>query len=386
MTLYVEGSSMLKQRTGVGQYTKRLIEAYVDEYPDEKVRVFGFKFFTQGDPEYPIKLTKNFKYNINRWLPGRVYNQLYKYSLAPPIDILQAAKPKDTFFYPNFITFPSLYNRRSMVIVHDLSFVHYSQYAHPKDLPFKLKYTPKSVARAAMVVTISENSKREIIEHYKVPARKIAIIHPGVDADFFKPASQNKIQVVKSKYNLPKKYILYAGTIEPRKNIDGLLKAYDALPKKLRDNYGLVLAGGKGWKDDGIVERITALQAKGLKIVLTGYLPDDDLPSIHTGASLFVFPSYYEGFGMPPLEAMACGTPVVSADNSSLPEAVGKAGLLVQATNPNSLSSAIERGLTDEALRKKLIAAGHAQVKKFSWGNSAQELKAALDQLDKLTK
>jgi len=379
MSTYVEGSSMIKQRTGVGQFTKRLLEAYGKEYPEAHIKIFGFKFFTQGEPEYPIKSSSKLEYNINRWLPGRVYNQLFKYNIAPPIDLLLGARKSDVFLYPNFVQFPMLYNNKSMLMIHDLSFVHFSQFTHPKDLPYKLKYVPASVKKASRIITISENSKKEIMEYYGVEESRISLVHPAVDTKYFYRKPQKDIQRVRKKYCLPSKYILYAGTIEPRKNIDGLLNAYASLDKSIISIYGLVLAGGKGWQDDGILERIQKLKDSGFNIVQTGYVPDEDLPAIYSGATLFVFPSHYEGFGIPPLEAMACGVPVISANNSSLSEAVGDAGILVDASNTQQLGISIESLIRSGKRRKELVNKGYVQLKKFTWEKAARELNDAIN-------
>jgi glycosyltransferase involved in cell wall biosynthesis len=332
-----------------------------------------------GPPDYAIPAGKNLKYKVNKLLPGRVYNQAYKYGVAPPVDLLVGARPRDVFLFPNFVRFPLWFNRHSLLVIHDLSFIYFSQHTHPKDLPYKLKYVPKSIKKAERILTISESSKQQIIDHYKIPASKVSIVHPGVDTTFFYKQSAAEISKIKRQYNLPNKYILYAGTIEPRKNIIGLLKAYEQLDGKVKKTYGLVLAGGKGWQDEGILDKVEQLKKSGHHIIQTGYVDDQDYPAIYSGAELFVFPSFYEGFGIPPLEAMACQVPVISANNSSLPEAVGDAGILIDANQPQQITDAINKVLGDSKLRATLIQKGIDQTKKFSWDKSAEELKAAID-------
>src|SRR5262249_39725898 len=161
-----------------------------------------------------------------------------------------------------------------------------------------------------------------------------------LDHDFFYPRPMAEIDTVKRKYAITKPYILYTGTLEPRKNIKGILDAYNALPPQVRATYSMVLAGGRGWLDQEIRAQLADLQH--LDLLTPGYVPDEDLPALYSGASLFVYPSFYEGFGMPPLEAMACNTPVIAADNSSLPEVVGDAGILVNANDAASLAHHIE--------------------------------------------
>ena len=379
MKIYVEGSSVFKSRSGVGSYAKRLVEHYIKQYPEDEVTFFGFKFFTRPLPDWPIPPAQNLKYKIIRWLPGRVYNMLFRMRLGLPLDLFLGWRP-DVVIFPNFIRWP-VWNPRvkTLVVIHDLSFVHFPQFASPINLSDNQRFVPKSIKKASRVITISESSKQQIIDHYKVPASKISIAGPAVDPEFFYKRSSGEIKKMRAKYKLPAKYILYHGTIEPRKNIEGLLEIYAQLPQNVQDEYGLVLAGGKGWQDEGIVAAIAHYKKAGLNIVQTGYLPDEDAPGVISGASLLVFPSFYEGFGMPPLEAMACGVPVISSDNSSLPEIVGDAGIMLKAEDKPAWVAAITKVLDDKDLKARMVAAGHQQVKKFTWQRSAEALKRVLE-------
>jgi glycosyltransferase involved in cell wall biosynthesis len=178
-----------------------------------------------------------------------------------------------------------------------------------------------------------------------------------------------------------KKYLLYMSTIEPRKNVIGLLEAYQKLPKKVLEEYGLVLAGGKGWLNDEIHAEADRLVDQGLNIVRTGYIADEDLAALYSGATLYVFIPHYEGFGISPLEAMACGIPVITSNNSSLPEVVGKAGLLVNAAKPLETTKAIEKLLNSPALCKRMVKEGYSQAAKFSASRSAKQLQSAIDKV-----
>jgi glycosyltransferase involved in cell wall biosynthesis len=381
MRIFVEGSSILKNRSGVGQFAKRLVEAYVKKYPQDSVTIFGFKFFTQGDYGRPIPQGGNVSYRVIRWMPGRVYNMLFRLGMALPIDIFLARRP-DVILYPNFLRWPVLNRKtKTIVIIHDLSFIYFPQYANPINLSDTTRFVPRAVKKASHIMTISLNSRKEIMDYFKVPASKISIVSPAVDTNFFYKRPASEVNKVRAKYKLPKHYILYEGTIEPRKNIEGLLAAYEQLDEGLQSKYGLVLAGGKGWQDGGITQAISRLKRKGLNIVQTGYVPDEDAPAIFSGAAIFTFPSHYEGFGIPPLEAMACGVPVISANNSSLPEVIGNAGILVDINSQTELTSAIEKLLKDEKLQKDLINRGYQQIKNFSWDKSAGQLKQALEKL-----
>ncbi len=381
MKIYVEGSSIFKNRSGIGSYTMRLMTAHAQKYPSDQITFFGFKFFSRPLPDFPIPASRSVRYKIVRWLPGRVYNMLFRLGVGPPLDLFFGWRP-DVAIFPNFLVWPIWNHKTKTVpIIHDLSFIHFPQFANAVNLSDTTRFVPKAVAKADHIITISKSSKRQIIEHFKVPADKISIVYPGVDPAEFYPRSASDIAPVRKKYKLPARYILYHGTLEPRKNIDGLLAVYDQLDKALQTKYPLVLAGGKGWKDEAIFAGIDRLRKAGLKIIWTGYLPDADAPAVISGASLLVFPSFYEGFGIPVLEAMACGVPVISSDNTSLPEVVGDAGLLLKAKDTAGWTAAITNLLGDKALQQKLIKRGLVQAKKFTWAQSATSLHEALAKL-----
>lgn len=378
MRLFIESSAIFSERSGIGQFAKRLVEAYHKQYPKQQLRLFGFKFISRKFVP-PIPRDKTLGYRLIRWLPGRVYTGSFKNNLPIPIDALVGAGRKDVVIFPNFVRWPLLINRRSISFIHDLSFVHYGEYSSPPNRAYMMKYVPRTIERSQHLVTISENSKKEIMEHFKVPADKISIVHPFIDESMFNPRPAAEITAIRKKFNLHDKYILFVSSLEPRKNVMGILQAYAALPKALQEEYGLVLAGGKGWLNEKIHARADTLVNDGLNIIRTGYVADEDLPALFSGASLFVFPSFYEGFGIPPLEAMACGVPVIAANNSSLPEVVGDAAELLDAKDTKQITKAIESVLKDSVKRKAMVAKGYAQAKKFSPEHSAKQLQAVID-------
>jgi glycosyltransferase involved in cell wall biosynthesis len=350
------------------------------KHPENQYTVFAFRLLGRPLPEPVFKKNLPIAYRFIRFLPGRGYNLLRKLHLAPPIEILLLRKP-DVVIFPNFVKWPLFSRTKSIVVVYDLSFINFSQYTQPRNLKYMLKFVPTSVKKSDHVVTISNNSRREILEQYKVNPEKVSIVTPAVDHDRFFPRSKKEIEASRHKYKLPRKYILYAGTLEPRKNIQGILQAYGSLSEELLREYALVLAGGKGWKDEKIHEQIRALRSEGKDIKRTGYVPDEDLPQIYSGAAVFVYPSFYEGFGIPPLEAMACGVPVISSDNSSLPEVVGQAGIMVDANDTNRLAKVISEVLSDKKTADTMRRAGLSRAKEFSWESSAQAMIEVIESL-----
>jgi glycosyltransferase involved in cell wall biosynthesis len=378
--IFIESSAIFSERSGIGQFAIRLIEAYHKQYPNQQIRLFGFKFVSRKFVP-PIPRDKSLKYRLVRWLPGRIYTGSFKNNVPIPIDTLIGAVKKDIVVFPNFVRWPLLTNRRSISFIHDLSFVHYGEYSSPANREYMLKFVPKTLQKSEHLVTISENSKKEIIEYFNIPSKKISIVHPFIDTAMFNPRPSKEVEKVRNKFSLPKKYLLFVSSLEPRKNVLGILNAYAALPVRLKKEYALVLAGGKGWLNEEIHSRTKELLNKKLNIYITGYVSDDDLPALYTGAQLFVFPSFYEGFGIPPLEAMACGVPVITSDNSSLPEVVGDAAIQVDAHNTVQITNAITYLLDNPAIQKDLAAKGFKQCKKFSPENSARQLQTVLEKV-----
>lgn len=376
--ILVEGTPSFRNRTGVGQYVFRLFDALFKIDNANEYYVYGLLFFGKKFEPPFSRQYKNVRYRLIRYLPSKVYNVLSRRVTVPPIDILTAMHTDITIF-TNFVRTPLPLGSKSIVFIYDLSFKLFSQYSNDKNAYLMNKEVGKSAQKSDIIVTISENSKKEIVDTYKVRPDKIKIINPAVDHQDYYPRSQKEQTRVKNKYHIKTSYILYAGTIEPRKNIVTLLDAYAQLPKELTTTYSLVLAGGKGWKDEEIYKKLE--QYKDLNIILTGYVADEDLPALHSGAEVFVFPSHYEGWGMPPLEAMACGTPVITSNNSSLPEVVGDAGIMLDASDTKGFTASITKVIDNKKIHQKMVLAGIKQAKNFSWQKSAQKLHKIIEEL-----
>jgi glycosyltransferase involved in cell wall biosynthesis len=264
---------------------------------------------------------------------------------------------------------PLLWGGPSVVTIFDLSFLRYPERLGRARRLYLGWATRISTARARRVIAISESAKREISAMMGVPESRIDVAVPGV-SDRFKPFDRSEIEAFRRAHGLPDRFILYLGTIEPRKNLDTLLRAYASLPQ--RREVKLMLAGGQGWQ----TEQIFALMEQlGLKedVLLPGYIPGDELPLWYNAAEMFAYPSIYEGFGIPVLEAMACGVPVVASDTTSLPEVVGTAGVLVPATSVEAWSDALASLLAHEVERADLAQLGQAHARSFTWHNTARQ-------------
>jgi glycosyltransferase involved in cell wall biosynthesis len=263
-----------------------------------------------------------------------------------------------------------------------LSFEYFPEYAEPNNQKFLSSNVRRSVEWSDRIITISENSRKEIVDFYSIDASKVSIIYPGIDQSQFFKWPEKEVARVKARYGIYGKYILFVGNIEPRKNLMNLLLAYEKLDDKMRKEYSILLVGARGWLDDEIFDIIERLRVDGNHIQQpTSYVSDKDRAALYSGASLFVYPSKYEGFGIPPVEAMACGVPVITSDNSSLPEAVGDAAIKIDAGSVDQLSDEINRVLSDTKLQNTLIKRGFSQVDTFNWQHEAKKLLTILEEL-----
>ena len=258
-----------------------------------------------------------------------------------------------------------------VLTIHDLTPVIFPE-AHGKIHAFlQNNVFPRTLKHVNSIITISNSTKNDIIRYFKITETKIKVIYNGVD-DRFKVLHEDEIKSVKEEYGIKHPFILFVGTLEPRKNIPTLLKAFYLLKKK-NIPHKLVIVGGKGWKYDSVYETIKSLNLQK-KVIFTGYVPDEDLPKLYNAADLFVYPSLYEGFGLPPLEAMACGTPVITSNTSSLPEVVGDAGILVNPFSVEEIAGAMESILKNKSLREQMIKRGLKRSQMFSWEKCAKEV------------
>lgn len=276
----------------------------------------------------------------------------------------------DIYFEPNFIFIDSIKSKKRVVSVFDFSFDLYPEW-HPKDrvLYFKENFW-NSIKKADIIIMPSNFIYHEAISKYEFDKSILRVVYPGVDHDIFREYSSDLVKRVCEKYKLPENFILFVGSIEPRKNLKNLILAYNLLPESLKRDFSLVLTGFSGWKNSEIM----GLLNKNNKVIYTGYVSEIELALIYNKASVFVFPSFYEGFGLPPLEAMACGCPVIVSDSASLPEVCGDSALYVNPKEPESIANSIMKIIEDTELRNQLVRKGIERAKNFRWENTAKEI------------
>ncbi len=263
---------------------------------------------------------------------------------------------------------------RYIVTIHDLVPLFFPELVPRKHLIFFKLFMKRAAHTADLIITDSEHSKRDIVHYLTVPEEKIRVIYLGCEAQYQKIHNQQAIQDVLTRYNIRRPYLLFVGVIEPKKNLERLVDAFVMLRQESSEGkeLQLVIAGGKGWFCEQLYHKVQELRLENY-VLFTGFVPDADLPYLYSEAELFVFPSIYEGFGLPVLEAMSYGTPVVTSNVSSLPEIAGDAGVLVDPKSPESISQGIASVLFDDRQKSKMQHAGHLQVRKFSWQRTAEQ-------------
>ncbi len=281
----------------------------------------------------------------------------------------------DVFYSPDFLL-PPTFAKRKLVTVHDLSYVRVPECFPAPLLNYLNRAVPRSVARADMILADAASTQRDLIDVYRVPPEKIRVLYSGVDPRFHPDVSASAMARVRE-WTHGKPYLLSVSTIQPRKNYVRLIEAFSKiLNSKFQipnSDLQLVISGAKGWMFEEVFQAVERLNLRD-RVLFPDFVSDDDLPALYAGATLFVYPSLYEGFGLPVAEAMACGAPVVSSNASSLPEVGGDAVLYFDPRDVDAMAETIRRALSDESLRNDLRARGIAQAKKFSWEKAAREL------------
>lgn len=371
MQIGIDYTAAVRQGGGIGRYTRNLIRALAGLDAENRYTLFVAGGWGRGDGLGPWPA--NFRIRsvplTDRWL------HILWQRLRLPVPVQVATGPLDLFHSPDFVL-PPTGRTPTILTVHDLSFLCVPECFVPAFRRYLEGAVRRAVRRAWRILADSESTRRDLIELLGVEPERVTVLYPGVEPRFRPARDAGVLERVRSRYSLPGRFILGLGTLQPRKNFVGLIDAFVRLlaagDPGLADLH-LVIVGGPGWMYDQIAARVIATGLEG-RVHLPGFVDDADLPAVYSLASAFAFPSWYEGFGLPLLEAMACGTPVVAADNSSLPEVVGNAGLLVSTGDTDALAGALARLLTDEALRARLVAAGREQAQRFTWERVARQL------------
>ena len=398
--IYIDASPAVHHKAGLGRYTEELIRAltadparrgdYVAFYHDATTakpsqRIELLARITTSQAPYPWRLRALLAQLLNLSQDQLLLSTSAAGSAQSPI-VNRQSKIQNLFHATEHLL-PRFKRMRTVFTLHDLIFRFFPQHHLPRNRIYLTLAMPLFLHRSDRIICVSEQTRRDAQRLYHVPDAKLRVIYEGVDPRFHRVTDSAALQHARERYQLPERFILAVGTIEPRKNLSTLFDAYATLLKDSSahlqspiSNLNVVVAGKQGWLVESTLQAVRARGLEG-KVQFTGYVADEDLPSLYTLAEVFAFPSVYEGFGLPPLEALACGTPVVCSNASSLPEVMGDAGLLVSPTDAQAWMLALGRALTDASLRRDLAARGPRQAARFTWVDAARRTRAVYEEL-----
>lgn len=361
---------MEENRTGVGEYTYELLKALFEIDKENQYFLFynSNKDVSKNIPKWVNANTHYIKFN---W-PNKLFNLCLLVFGWPKIDKL-INKNLDYFFSPNINFFALSKKVKHILTIHDLSFEYFPDcFGWRRRLWHKILFPKKICQKADIILTPSQSTKQDVMEKYQIDGNKVKVIYPGLSAAFNKEILASP-EEVKRKYNLSEKFVLFLGTIEPRKNIIGILEAFQKNHNFFPD-YKLVIAGRKGWEYAPIMNLID----KQKNVQYIGYVEAKDKPALYSLADLFAYPSLYEGFGFPVLEALALGVPVITSNRSSLPEVAEDSAYLVNPNNISEIAEGLRFLLTDKKTAEFLKNKGRERARDFSWAKAAREFLSVL--------
>lgn len=375
--IVIDVTAAVRQGAGIGRYARELTRAILQAFPEHR-----YTLFYAGPVRFPLPGVERVGVRCRAApLPEKGMVWLW-HRLRLPVPVEVFTGPADLIYSPDFLLPPALPGRPTLLTVHDLSFE-----IMPETLPEPLvaylrRNVPRAVRRATHILADSESTRRDLICLWGVPEERVTVLYSGVEPRFrpiLDPAAHAR---VRARYGLgPWPFLLTVGTVQPRKNYPRLIEAFAALVRGGVFPEGhLVIVGERGWKAEGTFE---AIRRSGLadRIHWLGFVDDEDLPVLYSAATAFALVSRYEGFGLPALEAMACGTPVVVSRTSSLPEVVGEAGVLVDPESVEAIAAGLAVVLGDAERRERLRAAGLERARRFTWEAAARQWGAVVEAL-----
>jgi len=374
----IDYTAAARQGGGIGRCTRELVSAILAEQPPHDFALLagtaglGQAWAAQAERlrtvAAPGRLTLRTLPLTDDWM-ARIWHRL-----RIPLQATWITGPVDLFYAPDFLLPPLPRDTRTWITIHDLSFLR-----HPETFPEKLRAyleraVPRSAERADAILTDSEATRRDVIELLGVAPERVTTVLLGVSGDFTPTGAPGERERLRAKYGLSDRpTVLAVGTVQPRKNYEHLIEVVDQVRTSL--DVDLVIAGKPAWLAEPVLEAAAARD----HVRILGFVDDADLPALYRQAAILAFPSLYEGFGLPPLEAMACGTPVVASSASSIPEAVGDAGLLLDPRDTALWADALSTVLTDANLRAEMAARGLAHAAAFTWARAARQWLALLE-------
>lgn len=358
MHVGIDARLVYHTRAGIGEYTLRLTHALAQAFPDDR-----FTLLQDARQTPPLVDSQNVGIAYTRVPCHHRFEQL-------PLSWVVRGLKVDVFHSPDFIP-PLHYRGRTVITIHDLAFLIYPHFLTQEAARY-YGQIDRAVRQADHIIAVSNSTRNDLVRMLGVPEDRISVIYEAVDPLLTGVPQAEALQQVQALYNIPAEFILFVSTIEPRKNVAGLLRAYQRLRADYKLTPALVLAGAPGWLSDDVYALVDKLELRPHTHFL-GRVGAHDLRYLYSAARCLVHPAFYEGFGLTPLEAMACGTPVIVSNVSSLPEVVGDAALLVDPQQDEEITVALWRILTDAALRESLRTKGMQRAAAFSWRRAAEE-------------
>ncbi len=376
-TIGIDITSAIMQGGGIGRYTRELTHALLALDGENQYRFFSAKPLPEPPVKDAVPTAVNAAYHPSRLNERWLYRLWYRLRL--PLPVQWNTGKLDLFHSPDFVLPPTSGNIPTVLTIHDLSFAHYPDTFPASLVSYLNSVVPRSIKQATHLLADSLSTKRDLLHLWNVPEEKVTVLYAGVDGRFQPVYDAERVTAVRRQYNIPATpYILCVGTVQPRKNYPMLIRAFAPLVKELPHN--LIIAGGKGWLNEELMGEIER-QGIGGRVHFTGFVADADLPALYSGAELLAFPSLYEGFGLPLLEAMACKTAVLTSNASSLPEVAGDAAIQLPPDDEYAWTTELHRLLTDSDARQQLVQKGVQQSARFRWKTAARQLKTIYEEM-----
>ena len=369
MRIGIDITSAVTQSAGIGRYTRELIRALLARDTSHTYSLF-YASEKQVEPIGPLPpnaRVRRLPFH-DKWL-ARIW---HRFQIPIPVEWITGRV--DLFHSPDFTLPPTLFRIPTLLTVHDLSFIRDPDSAVPSLRQFLNRAVRRSVARARHVLADSQATKDDLIELFDTPPDKIDVLLSGVAARFTPVRDPAALAAVRAKHDIgDDPFVLALGTLQPRKNYTRLIQAFGKVASQPGQSANLIIAGGRGWLFDSIFAEVTRLGLER-RVRFIGFVDDADLPALYSAATVFAYPSLYEGFGLPALEAMACGTPVIGSNVSSIPEVIGAAGLLVNPFDVDAIAAGLIGLLTDASAREAYRDAGVQRAAQFTWDSAARQL------------
>lgn len=382
MKIALDYNAALRQSAGIGRYSRELVRAFVQRWPDQLVLFYAARDLAPDHPGLQALRALQAEFPQVRAAPiplsERHLTILWQRARLP-LPVERWTGPVDLVHAPDFVL-PPVRSTPTLLTVHDLTFRIHPETAHVNLRRYLDRAVPRSLRRATHVLVDSASTQHDLARLMDVPAAKVTVLYPGIGEHFRRETDPQRRAEVRQRLGLPERFLFFIGTLEPRKNLVRLIQAYQQVLHEqglTPDELALVLGGKPGWLSEPILQRANATPG----VRLLGQVDEADLPVLYSLATATVYPSLYEGFGFPPLESFACGTPALASNTSSLPEVMGDLGVQVEPGSVAGIAAGLTRLLTDTRLTDAARERGPAQAARFSWATAAEELRAVYERV-----